>query len=135
MATTFRELLDRIRIEKANFVIQVQGAPVAVLIPYEDFLALESELENLQLARDLQQTREEVDSTPLENNLLDRVAADELAAAETEEEAAFWAMSVEEQERYLEMVAQEALPHYLHNKELTAFTALDVEDFYDYETR
>ncbi len=39
----------------------------------------------------------------------------------------------EERRRRLAASAQIALPHYLADKELTAFTALDGEDFLDYE--
>ncbi len=41
--------------------------------------------------------------------------------------------SWEERCRQMAEAAQIALPHYQHDHELTIFTALDGEDFYDYE--
>ena len=42
-------------------------------------------------------------------------------------------MSEEELDRLLAEQAQAALPYYLTDKELTIFTALDGEDFYEYD--
>jgi hypothetical protein len=44
-------------------------------------------------------------------------------------------MSWEERCRQLAEAAQIALPHYQTDSELTIFTALDGEDFYDYEAK
>lgn len=42
-------------------------------------------------------------------------------------------LSEEEISQQLRKQAEEALPYYLNDKELTIFTALDGEDFYEYE--
>lgn len=42
---------------------------------------------------------------------------------------------LEEKRRRLAEAARAALPYYLSDPELTAFTALDGEDFYEYEER
>jgi prevent-host-death family protein len=47
----WRDLLDIAHTGTADIVIERSGKPVAVLIPYEDYLAITEALDNLRAAR------------------------------------------------------------------------------------
>ena len=47
----WRDLLDAAYTGTADIIIERSGKPVAVLIPYEDYLALEAALDDLRAAR------------------------------------------------------------------------------------
>lgn len=47
----FRDLLDAVYTNKADMVIERNGKPIAALIPYEDYVALEEALDDLRAAR------------------------------------------------------------------------------------
>jgi len=49
--TRWRDIVDAAHAGQMDTLIERYGKPMAVLIPYEDYLALEEELEELRAAR------------------------------------------------------------------------------------
>jgi prevent-host-death family protein len=49
--TRWRDIIDAAHAGQSDIVIERYGKPMVVIIPYEDYLALEEELEELRAAR------------------------------------------------------------------------------------
>lgn len=60
----WRDLLDAAYTGTTDTIIERNGKPVAALIPYEDYLALEEVLEDLRAARQAAKTYEEWKKNP-----------------------------------------------------------------------
>ncbi len=53
----WRDLLDAVYTGSADIIIERNGKPTAVLIPYEDYLALAEALDDVRAARQVAETR------------------------------------------------------------------------------
>jgi prevent-host-death family protein len=59
-----REVLDKVYLGEKDVVIERNGKPVAAIIPVEDYLALQEELEDLRAGRLAQQEYEHWKANP-----------------------------------------------------------------------
>lgn len=83
--TRWRDVLDRVSAGTADVVIERYGRPVAAVIRYEDYLAMETELEELRLVREAEGALEAWERDPSLGRPFDEVDA-ELEAAAREDE-------------------------------------------------
>mgnify|MGYP004748727097 CR=1 FL=1 len=73
--TQWRDILDMAR-AGLDTIIERYGKPTAVVIPYDDFMALQEELDDLRVARRAQAAYEEWQRDPSTGTPLEEVEAE-----------------------------------------------------------
>ena len=77
--TQWRDVLDAATTGASDIVIERYGKPVAVVIAYDDFVALQDELDDLRAARRAAQTYEDWKNDPSRGRPWDEVKAELIA--------------------------------------------------------
>lgn len=72
----WRDLLDAAYTGEQDTVIERSGKPVAVLIPYEDYLALQEALDDLRAARRVAETHQALKQNPAKGRSYDEIRAE-----------------------------------------------------------